>query len=452
MKKIIILLAVLACGVGEVKAQTFNFGIEIENPTHVKVFRYGGSNEDTWGSETTATDDGLKFGRHWYHVDLNGNTGAIVRFSIDDNDCSDDIENINTSSYYFISEDKKGGSRDDRYNVGTLESPFTWKYLICRNDVAGWDVTDANMVDKGDNTFSYTLSKSDITTRNLTTVYFRLRNGDFIPLNDAGERIRDYPQIYPNVSGATLSIAGNTTSYYQDMTNTEWSWGITVPSYDYKEIVITAKYINEGGSYKWKISADAYVSPTLSYEVATYSVAAPLDFSQATGVKGYYASDADASKVTFTKIDGACAANTGLVLAREGSDPISIPVAASGTDYTSSNKLMAGTGASVNSDGSTNRYVLARNNSTGDIHFAKLASSKEIAVGKAYLELPASPSPAPSLSIFFDDAAGGTTAIDAVKSAEPAVTDGAYYNLAGQRVTNPTKGLYIVNGRKVVVK
>ena len=27
-----------------------------------------------------------------------------------------------------------------------------------------------------------------------------------------------------------------------------------------------------------------------------------------------------------------------------------------------------------------------------------------------------------------------------------------YYNMAGQRVANPTKGLYIVNGKKVIIK
>ena len=31
-------------------------------------------------------------------------------------------------------------------------------------------------------------------------------------------------------------------------------------------------------------------------------------------------------------------------------------------------------------------------------------------------------------------------------------TDGEFYNLAGQRVAQPTKGLYIVNGKKVVIK
>ena len=31
-------------------------------------------------------------------------------------------------------------------------------------------------------------------------------------------------------------------------------------------------------------------------------------------------------------------------------------------------------------------------------------------------------------------------------------TDGAYYTPAGVRVTKPSKGLYIHNGRKVIVK
>ena len=50
--------------------------------------------------------------------------------------------------------------------------------------------------------------------------------------------------------------------------------------------------------------------------------------------------------------------------------------------------------------------------------------------------------------IGFDD---GTTAIESVvKKAE--INDGVYYNLQGLRVDNPTKGLYIVNGKKVVIK
>ena len=42
------------------------------------------------------------------------------------------------------------------------------------------------------------------------------------------------------------------------------------------------------------------------------------------------------------------------------------------------------------------------------------------------------------------------TAITGVKSQQN--VNGLYYDLAGQRVQNPTKGLYIVNGQKVLVK
>ena len=43
----------------------------------------------------------------------------------------------------------------------------------------------------------------------------------------------------------------------------------------------------------------------------------------------------------------------------------------------------------------------------------------------------------------------GTTAINGVRSA--AAEGGAYYSLNGQRVENPTHGIYIKNGKKVVL-
>ena len=53
-----------------------------------------------------------------------------------------------------------------------------------------------------------------------------------------------------------------------------------------------------------------------------------------------------------------------------------------------------------------------------------------------------------ALTMTFDD--GETTAIKAVEAKK--VENGVFYNLAGQQVAQPTKGLYIVNGRKVIVK
>lgn len=49
---------------------------------------------------------------------------------------------------------------------------------------------------------------------------------------------------------------------------------------------------------------------------------------------------------------------------------------------------------------------------------------------------------------------GETTAIGTINADGQMETkaDGVFYNIAGQRVTNPRKGLYIVNGKKVILK
>ncbi len=57
-------------------------------------------------------------------------------------------------------------------------------------------------------------------------------------------------------------------------------------------------------------------------------------------------------------------------------------------------------------------------------------------------------SPAPALSIAID---GETTGITDVKSKVFDVRSD-YFNLNGQRVSQPTRGLYIVNGKKVIIK
>ena len=70
-----------------------------------------------------------------------------------------------------------------------------------------------------------------------------------------------------------------------------------------------------------------------------------------------------------------------------------------------------------------------------------------IAANKAYLAVPSGEALARGL--WFDE--GETTAISEVRGPKAEVR-GEYFNLNGQRVAQPTKGLYIVNGRKVVIK
>ena len=70
-----------------------------------------------------------------------------------------------------------------------------------------------------------------------------------------------------------------------------------------------------------------------------------------------------------------------------------------------------------------------------------------LAANKAYLAVPTGTA-APNFFWF----GGETTAIRGIENGELRIENGAVFNLAGQRVAQPTKGLYIVNGRKVVIK
>ena len=73
-------------------------------------------------------------------------------------------------------------------------------------------------------------------------------------------------------------------------------------------------------------------------------------------------------------------------------------------------------------------------------------AARTVPAGKAYLlasDVP-SPDPARSLNFTFD--------ATAIKAVESEAQNGEFYNVAGQRVAQPTKGLYIVNGKKIVVK
>ena len=45
-----------------------------------------------------------------------------------------------------------------------------------------------------------------------------------------------------------------------------------------------------------------------------------------------------------------------------------------------------------------------------------------------------------------------TTGIENVANSKEQTANSLFFNLAGQRVPNPGKGLYIVNGKKVIMK
>ena len=102
--------------------------------------------------------------------------------------------------------------------------------------------------------------------------------------------------------------------------------------------------------------------------------------------------------------------------------------------------------ASANPDCTYYRLTMHNGTDIGFYYGAESGAAFAIAANKAYLAVPILGGGAREGLWFNDDITG----IEAVKAA--AIENGVYYNLAGQRVAQPTKGLYIVNGKKVTMK
>lgn len=172
--------------------------------------------------------------------------------------------------------------------------------------------------------------------------------------------------------------------------------------------------------------------------VPTCNVVAPAD------VKVYTAKVNEAkSAVVLTEVPAGSVIAKGtpvLVGAEEGSYTF---VASADEAATIENNDLKAAAADTKGDGAT-IYALVEQN--GEAVFAPLKEGVAVSLGHAYLELPAA-----SATRFYSIQFGGeTTGINEVNAAAKA--DGAYYTLQGVKTSKAAKGIYIHNGKKVVIK
>lgn len=172
--------------------------------------------------------------------------------------------------------------------------------------------------------------------------------------------------------------------------------------------------------------------------VPTCNVVAPAD------VKVYTAKVNEAkSAVVLTEVPAGSVIAKGtpvLVGAEEGS--YTFAASANEAAPVENNDLKAAAD-DTKGDGAT-IYALVEQD--GKAVFAPLKEGVAVSVGHAYLELPAA-----SATRFYSIQFGGeTTGINEVNAAAKA--DGAYYTLQGVKTSKAAKGIYIHNGKKVVIK
>ena len=170
-----------------------------------------------------------------------------------------------------------------------------------------------------------------------------------------------------------------------------------------------------------------------------------LDF-EGSGLTAYTAT-CDGTTVTLTEVKNV-QANTGVVLKGTAKD-YDIPVTTTSTTDRGELQGSATEALTYSATADYDYYMLAKKGDNAQ--FSKLTSGT-IAAGKAYLAIAkGGGDSAPALQVVFIDA-NGTTGIETVTAAQQDEKSEAVYNLAGQRVSQPAKGLYIIGGKKIVIK
>ena len=178
---------------------------------------------------------------------------------------------------------------------------------------------------------------------------------------------------------------------------------------------------------------------------ATYCSPYALDFSSAIAnlSAAYLVVGGDGDYVTKSQITTTIPANTGILLRGEGA--VTIPVVASSATDVSANKLI----------GKTAEYALAAeagyvlmNDATYGVGFYQNENAFTVGANTAYLPANFDGGSARSFfGLWNDDETTGIKSLDVNDNLNNKVFD-----LQGRRVAQPAKGLYIVNGKKVVMK
>ena len=252
---------------------------------------------------------------------------------------------------------------------------------------------------------------------------------------------KDYTFVFSNGQNETYSAVGD------NFHGTSGAYKINHEAIQASEYKITV-YVKYNTTWEYYIKAEIVSMPAKMgpFGYTSFSCNRALDLSSVSSA--YYV----AANPKLVQTTGTVPAGVGLVLYGEKDAGITIPVAESGTATALDGNLLVGcpTETVLNSETEnySNIYVLVNtdkrpefqnvNNYIGEGH------SVTIPAGKAYLQ--ASAASAPSFSLEFDDETTG------IANIERTISDNQYYTLDGRRIAQPTKGLYIVNGKKVIIK
>ena len=268
--------------------------------------------------------------------------------------------------------------------------------------------------------------------------YMRFYNGNTLTVTaPAGATLRKIIFKEPATSKAWAGSMSLDGTAYGEYISEEKTWYAT------SDDITSVKFTNDATKRIASIEIYLQVEP-ISVTIGTSGYATlagfdldPLKATPVGELETYVVTGVSGSAVTLEEIPH-IPAGEGVILKGTPGTTYTIPVFQHG--YTVSTNLLKISDGNVK--GGDGIYALAEK--SGTVGFYKVAAEVYIPRGKCYLNTNTS---APDY-LSFDLGATGIEAMETAKTVE----NSEFYNLAGQRVAQPTKGLYIVNGRKIVIK
>ena len=308
----------------------------------------------------------------------------------------------------------------DPNKKGTIYNPYTVTDVI-NGTAAGTGVYVKGFIIGGYNSSNkFTTTASEFTNTNFCIADAANETTDIAPVQVPSGSIRtDFgikDKAY-NVNVAQVLIKGNPDTYYS----------------------------RKGIKNVTEVTKVAELVSISSAGMATYYTDCVLDFSGFDDMYAYTAS-VSGDAITFARVT-MVPAETGILLRNpigEATSSRLVPVAESAGTVTSDfiGTLTDIASLSTNPNEGEINYIL--NDGSQGVGFYK-ANGQKLSAHKAYLQTSGS---GVRSFIGFSDESTGIADLEVSKNVE----DGKYYNLSGQRVAQPAKGLYIVNGKKIIIK
>ena len=210
-----------------------------------------------------------------------------------------------------------------------------------------------------------------------------------------------------------------------------------------------------GESYRFTVEEVTSLPVTIS-SVGYATLYAPVALTVPNGLEAYVATETGSDYVNLAQVEeGVIPANTGVLIKVNGAtknDPYNFDIAPEANEQKSLFKGTIAKSLITPVDGTT-CYVLANGEKGVGLYKATLNQSDDTAfynnANKVYLPVP-TPVEQSARALSFRFGGEGTTEIEpSTLNSQPSTI---IYDLQGRRVENPTKGMYIVNGKKVIVK